>query len=125
MRVRPPSTNSPAPSPVRVPEVTQLPSATQLPPIPLPPTITLPDDIVPSDIAAVVLADVEQRKSLYKGIKGMLANEEQLKKTPGVDPGTLALFESVKQQGDAAMKAMGLTEEHIKKILEEGDREGW
>ncbi len=100
-----------------------------------PPAITLPplsglagSDLpaaLPPEAVAAMLADVEQRKALYRAFKQLRDTEEQIKKLGEADPTATALVAALKQQALEGLKASGITQEQIDKILSEGDKEGW
>ncbi len=106
---------SPAPGAPPLPQAAELPAHAPDAPLASPPTIPLPpigglsdSDLyrdVQATVVATVLADVEKRKELYTSLKN-------------VDAG-------VRQQMMDIFKAAGITQEHIDKIMAEGDKEGW
>jgi molybdenum-dependent DNA-binding transcriptional regulator ModE len=121
-----PTTSPPANVPNSVPTGALSPdSPTATPPLTFPPLGGLAESGVslnsPENVAAM-LADVEQRKNLYRvAFKPLREAEQQLKRQGGGDPNATALIASLKQ----IVNAYGLTQEQIDKILAEGDKEGW
>lgn len=99
------------------------------PAIPLPPIGGLFDGdlttALPPEAVAAMLADVEQRKAIYRVLKPLRDTEEQIKKLGADDPTATAILAAVKQQVLDQVKAKGITQEQIDKIMAEGDKEGW
>lgn len=125
-----PPTDPPAPPMVPASPPTPAESAKASPPaITLPPIGGLSDTglpaALPPEAVAALLADVEQRKALYKEFKRLRDAEEALEKQGEADPTATALVAALKQVALEGLKASGITQEHIDKILAEGDKEGW
>jgi hypothetical protein len=119
-----------------LPQTPDLPTSTGEPAPPTPPNITLPPlgelaggaglpEGVRAEVLAVMLADAEARKGLYRSFKQLKQAEEQAKALAATDPFTSAQLAKFRGEMDALMQQLGLTREQIDKIIAEGDKEGW
>jgi hypothetical protein len=90
------------------------------PPITFPPLGELGDSGVPAippEVVAAMLADVEQRKNLYRAFKQL----RDVEKLAAGDPSAADAIAGLKK----IMTTSGLSQEQIDKILAEGDKEVW
>jgi hypothetical protein len=131
-----PPTGPPVTLPISVPSLPRVPALPESPPeltatspptIPVPPLgfpeTGLPD--LPPEAVPAMLADIEQRKQLYETFKKLREIDEQIKTLGALDPAASAFVAGLKQQALDTFKAAGITQEHIDKIIAEGDKEGW
>jgi hypothetical protein len=131
-----PRTGPPVTLPISVPSVPRVPALPAIPPeapATSPPTIPVPPlgfsetglPGVPPEAVPAMLADIEQRKQLYDTFKKLREIDDQIKTLGTLDPAASAFIAGLKQQALDSFKAAGITQEHIDKIMAEGDKEGW